>query len=166
MTDRMFLVDAAGWPSAVVGDEVEVTGPEGRHAVTVVRVHAGETVLLGGRGRRAEATVTHTGRDAFSARLDTVGDEPDPDPRLVLVQALAKGGRDDSRSVRQALRAAAAATRRRARRTRRLRTGSAGSTDPRWCQRVLKASRSLPMKPFSIGASLPAGRSSPRNVAS
>ena len=56
---------------------------------------AGETVLLGGRGRRAEATVTQTGRDAFSARLATVEDEPEPDPRLVLVQALAKGGRDE-----------------------------------------------------------------------
>jgi 16S rRNA (uracil1498-N3)-methyltransferase len=95
MTDRMYLVDGAGWPSAVAGDEVEVAGAEGRHAVTVVRVRVGETVLLGGRGRRAEATVTHTGRDAFSARLETVDDEPEPVPRLVLVQALAKGGRDE-----------------------------------------------------------------------
>jgi len=95
MTDRMFLVDGADWPSASAGDEIEVSGAEGRHAVTVVRVRAGETVLLGGRGRRAEATVTQTGRDAFSARLETVDDEPEPDPRLVLVQALAKGGRDE-----------------------------------------------------------------------
>ena len=95
MTDRMFLVDAADWPSASAGDEIEVSGAEGRHAVTVVRVRAGETVLLGGRGRRAEATITQTGRDAFSARLATVEDEPEPDPRLVLVQALAKGGRDE-----------------------------------------------------------------------
>ena len=91
----MFLVDAAGWLSAAVGDEVEVAGAEGRHAVAVVRLRAGETVLLGGGGRRAEATVTHTGRDTFAARLATVVDEPEPDPRFVLVQALAKGGRDE-----------------------------------------------------------------------
>ena len=102
MTDRMFLVDAADWPSASAGDEIEVSGAEGRHAVTVVRVRAGETVLLGGRGRRAEATVTQTGRDAFSARLATVENEPEPDPRLVLVQALAKGGRDEQAVERRA----------------------------------------------------------------
>ena len=95
MTDRMYLVDGAGWPSAVAGDEVEVAGAEGRHAVTVVRVRVGETVLLGGGGRRASATVTHTGRETFSARLEAVDDEPEADPRLVLAQALAKGGRDE-----------------------------------------------------------------------
>lgn len=95
MTDRMFLVDAADWLALAVGDEVEVTGAEGRHAVAVVRLRPGETVLLGGGGRRAEATVTHTGRDTFAARLDSLVDEPEPDPRFVLVQALAKGGRDE-----------------------------------------------------------------------
>lgn len=95
MTDRMFLVDAGGWLTAAVGDEVEVAGPEGRHAVAVVKLRPGETVLLGGGGRRAEATVTHTGKDAFAARLEAVRDEAVPSPRLVLVQALAKGGRDE-----------------------------------------------------------------------
>lgn len=95
MTDRMFLVDADGWSAAAVGDEVAVSGAEGRHAVAVVRLRVGETVLLGGSGRRAEATVTHIGRDTFSARLDAVVDEPEPEPRFVLVQALAKGGRDE-----------------------------------------------------------------------
>ncbi len=36
--------------------------PEGRHAVAVVKLRPGETVLLGGGGRRAQATVTHTGQ--------------------------------------------------------------------------------------------------------
>ena len=95
MTDRMFLVEADGWLAASAGDEVEVSGAEGRHAVAVVNVRPGETVLLGGGGRRAQATVTHTARDAFSARLDSLTDEPEPQPRFVLVQALAKGGRDE-----------------------------------------------------------------------
>ncbi len=95
MTDRMFLVEADGWLAASTGDEVEVSGAEGRHAVTVVKVRPGETVLLGGGGRCAEATVTHTAREAFTARLDSLTDEPVPEPRFVLVQALAKGGRDE-----------------------------------------------------------------------
>jgi 16S rRNA (uracil1498-N3)-methyltransferase len=95
MTERMFLVDGDGWLAASAGDDIEVAGAEGRHAVTVVRVHSGETILLGGGGRRAQAMVTHTGRTAFTARLESVMDEPEPDPRLVLVQALAKGGRDE-----------------------------------------------------------------------
>ena len=95
MTDRMFLLAGAPWAATHPGDEVEVSGPEGRHAVAVVRIRVGETVLLGGEGRRAEAVVTHTSRDAFTARLVGVTDEPEPDPRFVLVQALAKGGRDE-----------------------------------------------------------------------
>ncbi len=91
----MFLLDSSAWTSATVGDEVEVSGAEGRHAIEVVRLRAGETVLLGGGGRRAEATVTHTSKNAFSARLEAVVDEPENDPRFVLVQALAKGGRDE-----------------------------------------------------------------------
>jgi 16S rRNA (uracil1498-N3)-methyltransferase len=95
MTGRLFLVDAPGWPTAAVGDEVEVGGAEGRHAVAVVRVQVGDHVLLGGSGRRAEAVVTGISGHRFSARLVSVGDEPAPQPRFVLVQALAKGGRDE-----------------------------------------------------------------------
>ena len=95
MTHRMFLVDDPAWPLAVAGDEIRVAGAEGRHAVAVVRVRVGETLLLGGAGRRAEAVVTHTERDAFTARLGDVADEPRFGPRFVLVQALAKGGRDE-----------------------------------------------------------------------
>ena len=75
MTERMFLVEAPGWPAASLGDEVEVPGAEGRHAVAVVRIRVGETVLLGGAGRRALATVTHTDRASFRARLDTLEDD-------------------------------------------------------------------------------------------
>jgi 16S rRNA (uracil1498-N3)-methyltransferase len=91
----MFLVDDPGWALAAAGDEVRVSGGEGRHAVSVVRLRDGDPVLLGGRGRRAEAVVTHTERDAFTARLVAVRDEARHGPRFVLVQALAKGGRDE-----------------------------------------------------------------------
>ena len=91
----MFLVDGPRWAAARVGDEVEVSGAEGRHAATVVRIRAGETVLLGGDGRRAEALVTQAGREGFTAAVVALQDEPAADPRFVLVQALAKGGRDE-----------------------------------------------------------------------
>lgn len=98
VTDRLFLVDPADvpvWANAGPGDEVEIGGAEGRHAATVVRVQVGERVLLGGAGRRAEAVVISVSRQAFSARLSSVADDPVPSPRFVLVQALAKGGRDE-----------------------------------------------------------------------
>jgi 16S rRNA (uracil1498-N3)-methyltransferase len=91
----MFLVDDPGWALAGAGDEVRVGGGEGRHAVSVVRLREGEPVLLGGGGRRAEAVVTRTEHDAFTARLVSVHEEARPGPRFVLVQALAKGGRDE-----------------------------------------------------------------------
>jgi 16S rRNA (uracil1498-N3)-methyltransferase len=91
----MFLLDGPVWAAASVGSEIEVGGSEGRHAVTVVRLRPGESVQLGGGGRRASAVVTQTGRDAFVARVLTVHEEPEPDPRFILVQALAKAGRDE-----------------------------------------------------------------------
>jgi len=56
MTDRMFLVDAPDWLALAVGDEVEVTGAEGRHAVAVVRLRPGRpscsAAAAGARRRR------------------------------------------------------------------------------------------------------------------
>ena len=45
MTQRLFLLSPADWGGAGVGDVVRVTGPEARHAVQVVRLAAGETLL-------------------------------------------------------------------------------------------------------------------------
>lgn len=96
MTRRMFLVEPAAWAGAGEGDTVEVAGPEGRHAVAVVRVRPGETVLLSdGAGSRAEAVVVSVDRQSFAARLGAVTHTPGRVPRFVLVQALAKGDRDE-----------------------------------------------------------------------
>jgi 16S rRNA (uracil1498-N3)-methyltransferase len=79
------------------GDVVEVTGEEARHAVSVARLRAGERIdLLDGRGTRVAATVLEADRDRFTARAETDALlEPEPAPRIQLVQALAKGGRDE-----------------------------------------------------------------------
>ncbi|WP_420367422.1 16S rRNA (uracil(1498)-N(3))-methyltransferase [Curtobacterium sp. L1-20] len=79
-----------------VGDTVPLDGAEGRHAVTVARVRAGETLRLSdGRGTVVTGAVAALGRDALEVLVEGVGFDPEPRPSLTLVQALAKGGRDE-----------------------------------------------------------------------
>ena len=90
MTPPLFLCNDLS------GERIVLTGPEGRHAATVRRVRVGEAVdLADGRGTRASCTVVAVGGD--EVRLDVVSrtTEPPPAPRLVLVQALAKGDRGE-----------------------------------------------------------------------
>lgn len=75
---------------------VIVDGPEGRHAATVVRLAAGEQVVLtDGAGRRAYGVVAATGKDRAEVAVERVEDVPAPQPRLVVVQALPKGDRGE-----------------------------------------------------------------------
>ncbi|GAA3956679.1 16S rRNA (uracil(1498)-N(3))-methyltransferase [Gordonia caeni] len=91
MTPPVFWVDEV--PRA--GESALVTGPEGRHAVTVTRLKAGEEVILGdGRGTRAEGTVTHTsGKDRLTVRAGRVEFVAQPKPLVTIVQALPKAER-------------------------------------------------------------------------
>ena len=96
MTAALFLLAAAQWADVRVGDEITLDGAEGRHAVTVVRVVPGETVLIGdGEGRRATVEVTHALRDVLVGTVTEIQAEPPAELRLVMVQALAKAGRDE-----------------------------------------------------------------------
>ena len=66
------------------------------HAATVRRVRLGESVdLVDGRGGRAECTVATVGRDTVDLIVVRRTTEPAPTPRLVLVQAIAKGDRGE-----------------------------------------------------------------------
>ena len=88
--------------AAQVGDLIAVTGDEGRHAVRVSRLRLGEqTIVANGAGLRAHGTVDHVGKDNFVVRVERVETVPAPARRIVLVQALAKGDRDE-RAVEQA----------------------------------------------------------------
>lgn len=70
-------------------------GPEGHHAATVQRLAVGEAIeLVDGRGRRAAGVVTVAAVGRLEIRVDAVS--RDADAPVVLVQALAKGGRDES----------------------------------------------------------------------
>jgi 16S rRNA (uracil1498-N3)-methyltransferase len=77
---------------------VVLDGAEGRHAATVTRLAPGElVVLVDGAGRRGTGTVTAvSGKDTLEVDVVSVADEPGPLPRLVVVQALAKGDRGET----------------------------------------------------------------------
>lgn len=86
----------------VAGAVIEVTGDEARHAVRVARLRVGEHTLVGdGRGILGRGEVVRADRDRFAVRLESVEVSAEPAQRLVLVQALAKGDRDE-RAVEQA----------------------------------------------------------------
>lgn len=96
MSLPVFLLDPAYAARAAVGGQVTLDGPEGRHAATVRRIAVGERVqLVDGRGRRLTGVVVAAGRETLEVRVEEVLDEPEDGLRLVLVQALAKGDRDD-----------------------------------------------------------------------
>ncbi len=79
---------------ARVGDVIDVTGEEARHALTVQRRGVGEVVdLVDGRGRRARGEIVAASDRVMQVRVNDV--LVDDDPQVVLVQALAKGGRDE-----------------------------------------------------------------------
>lgn len=92
MTPPLFLVSAA----ALSARPLVVDGPEGRHASDVRRLRAGEEVWVGdGAGVVIEGTVATVQRGAVAVDVVTRRNVPHPDPRFVVVQALAKGGRDE-----------------------------------------------------------------------
>ncbi|GAA4359267.1 16S rRNA (uracil(1498)-N(3))-methyltransferase [Angustibacter luteus] len=96
MTAPLFLVEPDALEGIRPGGSVLLDGPEGRHAATVRRITVGELVdVADGSGVLARCTVLAVGRDEVTLRVDARDEVPEPAPRFVLVQALAKGERDD-----------------------------------------------------------------------
>jgi len=90
-----FLLDD-GPLQAGAGDDVVLTGAEAHHAATVRRVRVGEEVTLGdGRGAWLEAVVEAVAPREVTVRVRSREEVPAPTRRIVLVQALAKGDRDE-----------------------------------------------------------------------
>ncbi|MGB7450413.1 MAG: 16S rRNA (uracil(1498)-N(3))-methyltransferase [Ornithinimicrobium sp.] len=95
MSLPLFLVHEHGLTQVEPGSTVSVTGPEGRHAVTVTRIKPGELVLVSdGCGTVARCRVSHVGKAQMEAQVEQVDLVPAPDPSITLVQALAKSDRD------------------------------------------------------------------------
>ena len=87
--EPFFLVDALPPAGSFVLD-----GPEGRHAATVRRLRAGESVVLtDGAGRFGPATVVAAGRAELTLQVGPAVRVDPPAVRVTLVQALPKGER-------------------------------------------------------------------------
>jgi 16S rRNA (uracil1498-N3)-methyltransferase len=78
------------------GRRYTLEGPEGHHAATVQRLKAGEVLILSdGRGGTATAEVTAVGRGSVDIAIGERSYLDAPDPRLVVVQGIAKGDRGE-----------------------------------------------------------------------
>jgi 16S rRNA (uracil1498-N3)-methyltransferase len=78
------------------GSEFILDGAEARHAVTVKRLTVGEPVdIADGAGKRLTGAVAAVGPNQLTVACAELVHEPRPPVRLVLVQALAKGDRDE-----------------------------------------------------------------------
>jgi 16S rRNA (uracil1498-N3)-methyltransferase len=87
----LFLVDAL--PGSA---RFTLTGPEGHHAADVQRLKIGEVLILAdGRGGTASAQVTGVGRGSVDLAVGARVLTAPPDPRLVVVQGIAKGDRGE-----------------------------------------------------------------------
>lgn len=96
MSAPVFVVDAGRLAGVGAGDVFLLDGTEGRHAAVVQRRVAGERVdVVDGAGVRLRGRVRAAGPDGVHVEAEDVVVEPEPSPRLVLVQALAKGDRDE-----------------------------------------------------------------------
>jgi 16S rRNA (uracil1498-N3)-methyltransferase len=89
-----FLMEDSG--SAAIGDIVSLTGAEAKHAAVVRRLRVGESVTIGdGTGMWLDGEVTDVSASRVDVRIAGRTAIEAPSKRLVLVQALAKGDRDE-----------------------------------------------------------------------
>lgn len=97
MVESLFLIETAKLAQAVAGSLLTLEGDEGFHAVSVQRMKVGSAVLLAdGEGKLAHCEVESIdGKSTLSARVVALTLTPPPQPRVVVVQALAKGERSE-----------------------------------------------------------------------
>lgn len=98
MSAPVFFLPENSLKGAVRGSELTLAGSEGRHATKAMRVEVGESIdLADGSGVRARSEVlaVDSGAAELTARILALTSEPQPRPRMILIQALAKDGRDE-----------------------------------------------------------------------
>ncbi|MDD7465962.1 MAG: 16S rRNA (uracil(1498)-N(3))-methyltransferase [Actinomycetaceae bacterium] len=79
-----------------LGALVDVTGSEAHHAINARRTKIGEHIeVVDGYGLRAQLEVTHIDKDRLVGTLVHLVREELHSPTITLIQALAKGGRDE-----------------------------------------------------------------------
>ncbi len=96
MTLPLFYLAAEDGPLGQASG-ITLTGSEARHAVGAMRLRPGdECYLADGRSRRAHVIITDVAPDRLTAGVVEIVDVLPAPVRLVLVQALAKGERDEA----------------------------------------------------------------------
>ncbi|MFJ4266987.1 16S rRNA (uracil(1498)-N(3))-methyltransferase [Paenarthrobacter nicotinovorans] len=96
MSNPVFFAPVGSLDQLRSGAAFVLEGPEARHAVTVKRLAVGESVdIADGAGARLTGTVADVGPGTLTVTAADVVFEEQPQVRLVLVQALAKGDRDE-----------------------------------------------------------------------
>lgn len=92
----VFVGDPAGLATARVGDTLILDGPEALHASRARRLRpASSIVVVDGRGRRVRGQIAAVDRAALSYLVMDIDDEPPPEPRITVIQALPKGDRGE-----------------------------------------------------------------------
>ncbi|SHV76844.1 ribosomal RNA small subunit methyltransferase E [Mycobacteroides abscessus subsp. abscessus] len=98
MSLKNFLLLEGTLAGASAGATFSIGGDEGHHGARVMRLRAGERILVtDAYGHQAGASVVSVSKSGFEIELsEAPRHEEEPATQLVLVQALAKGGRDES----------------------------------------------------------------------
>jgi 16S rRNA (uracil1498-N3)-methyltransferase len=96
VSDPLFLLDRLDDPLPTAGALVQLDGEEGRHAVVVRRLRAGESIILSdGAGRGLRGEIVEVGKSSLTMAVTEQLNTVESGPRYVVVQALAKGDRSD-----------------------------------------------------------------------
>lgn len=96
MTAPVFLAEPGDLDRHAPGGVFVLEGAEARHAGVVQRRRPGERVdVVDGRGARLECRIAAVEPGRLTLQVESRTDEQPPAVRLVLVQALAKGDRDE-----------------------------------------------------------------------
>jgi 16S rRNA (uracil1498-N3)-methyltransferase len=94
MVEPLFRTEFATPPAA--GLAVTLGGSEGKHAVNVRRMRVGEGIQLSdGKGLRVRGQVSSLGNSSLTVSVESVEQEAQPLVGLTIIQALAKGDRDE-----------------------------------------------------------------------
>jgi 16S rRNA (uracil1498-N3)-methyltransferase len=94
VVDPLFLIEAG--QALEAGKIFELSGPEAKHAYSVRRLKVGDRILLSnGDGIRARGIISSATSAIIQIEIASLETIPRPKPSIILVQALAKGDRDE-----------------------------------------------------------------------
>ena len=91
MVEPLFIIDDLSPAETVV-----LSGEEAKHASSVRRMRVGEAIAVtNGRGLKLRGTVSEVEKNSISIQVAEVIKEDEPAMKFTLIQALAKGDRDE-----------------------------------------------------------------------